>query len=80
MAGSWDEAVEHAKKEGKEQVYHDFDTNTYGTCVRAERQGHFTCGTFVEHRCICMPSGLSPEELARKEKAFLDENPEWLEQ
>jgi hypothetical protein len=21
-----------------------------------------------------------PEELARKEKAFLDENPEWLEQ
>ena len=78
MAGSWKEAQECARKEGKEQVYHDFDTDTYGVCSRSERQGHFDCGQFVEHRCICMPASLSAEELAQKENAFLDKNPDWL--
>ena len=78
MAGSWQEAVEIAKKEGKEQVYHDFDRNTYGVCTKGEHPGHFSCGVHIEHRCICMPAILSPEELARKEKAFLEENPGWV--
>jgi hypothetical protein len=78
MAGSWREAREIARKEGKEQVYHDFDTNAYGVCTRTERQGHFSCGRFIEHRCICMPAAMSPEELEQKEKAFLQENPDWL--
>ncbi len=79
-AGSWQEAVEIARKEGKEQVYHDFDTNNFGICTPGEHPGHFSCGKLVEHRCICMPANLSPEELAKKEKVFLDENPEWLKE
>ena len=78
MAGSWHEATETAKKEGKEQVFHDFDKGTYGACKRSEHQGHFSCGRYIEHRCICMPAALSPEELEQKEKAFLGENPDWL--
>jgi hypothetical protein len=78
MAESWQEAVEIARKEGKEQVYHDFDKNTYGTCRNTERPGHFSIGCYIEHRCICMPASLGPEELARKEKEFLSENPDWL--
>ena len=78
MAGSWREAVEAAKQEGREEVFHDFDRETYGTCRRSERQGHFSCGRYIEHRCICMPATLTPKELEQKEKAFLDENPGWL--
>ncbi|HVP94301.1 MAG TPA: hypothetical protein VMS89_03925 [Methanoregulaceae archaeon] len=78
MAGSWREAVETAKKEGREEVFHDFDRNTYGACRKSEHQGHFSCGRYIEHRCICMPVSLSPEELEQKEKAFLEENPDWL--
>ena len=79
MAESWQEAVEIARKEGKEQVYHDFDTNTFGICTKGERPGHFSCGVHIEHRCICMPATLSPEDLEKKENAFLRENPEWLD-
>lgn len=79
VVGSWQEAVEIARKEGKEQVYHDFDTNSYGICAKGEHPGHFSCGVHIEHRCICMPAIFSPEELAKKEKAFLKENPEWLD-
>lgn len=78
MAGSWREARELAKKEGKEMVYHDFDTNSYGICLKEDRPGHFSCGSYIEHRCICMPSDVEPEELERKEKKFLNENPDWL--
>ncbi len=78
MAASWREAVEIARKDGKEQVYHDFDKNTYGTCMKTERPGHFSSGCYFEHRCICMSAALSPEELERKENEFLYENPDWL--
>jgi len=78
MAESWREAVELARKEGKEHVYHDFDKKTYGTCRKDERPGHFSSGCYIEHLCICMPASLSPEELEQKENAFLSENPDWL--
>ncbi len=78
MAESWREAVEIAHKEGKEQVYHDFDKKIYGPCMKNERQGHFSSGCYIEHLCICMSASLSPEELEQKEHAFLSENPDWL--
>ncbi len=34
-------------------------------------QGSFREGVFIEHRCICMPAHLIPEELEAKEKKFL---------
>jgi len=78
MTGSWKEAREIAVRDGVEQVFHDFDTGTFGVCRRNEKQGHFAKGCFVEHRCICMPSALDADELEKKERAFLDENPDWL--
>ena len=42
-----------------------------------ERQGSFKEGTFIEHRCICMPAHLMPEELEAKENKFLRDNPDW---
>lgn len=77
MAGSWREAVDIAKKEGKEQVFHDFDKGIYGTCRRSEHPGHFSIGRYIDHRCICMSATLTPEELEQKEKTFLEENPGW---
>lgn len=79
MAGSWQEARKIAQKEGKEMVFHDYDAGSYGVCVKSDRPGHFSCGRYVEHRCICMPAELNPEELEQKEKKFLEENPEWLD-
>jgi hypothetical protein len=78
MAESWQEARENAQKEGKEMVFHDYDAGSYGVCSKNDRPGHFSCGNYVEHRCICMPAGLKPEELEQKEKKFLNENPGWL--
>ncbi|MEN6611783.1 MAG: hypothetical protein ABFC24_13155 [Methanoregulaceae archaeon] len=78
MPGSWKEARETAVKEGMEQVFHDFDKGTFGACRRNEKQGHFASGCFVEHRCICMPSALSADDLGKKERDFLKENPDWL--
>ena len=77
MAGSWKEARDCAQKDALPQVYHDCDTNTYGACNTGERQGTFKGGVFLEHRCLCMSSHLSPEELEAKEKKFLSENPDW---
>ena len=78
MADSWLEAVEIARKEGKEQVYHDFDKKTYGICMKNERPGHFSSGCYIEHLCICMSASLSPEELEqihglRHERRKLDD-------
>jgi hypothetical protein len=78
MAESWQEARENAQKEGKEMVFHDYDAGSYGVCSKTDRPGHFSCGNYVEHRCICMPADLKPEELEQKEKKFLNENPGWL--
>lgn len=50
MADSWQEAREIAQKEGKEMVFHDFDSGLYGVCMKADRPGHFSCGSYVEHR------------------------------
>ncbi len=77
MAGSWKEARECAVREGLPQVYHDCDAMTYGACRQGEVQGVFRNGVFMEHRCICMPAHLTPEELEAKEKKFLRENPDW---
>ncbi len=77
MAGSWKEAREHAAREGLPQVYHDCDDKVYGACGKGEIQGTFKGGIFIEHRCICMPAHLSPEELEAKERKFLEENPGW---
>jgi hypothetical protein len=77
MAFSWREAKECAHAEGLFQVYHDCDTRIYGTCREGEMQGSFKDGFFMEHRCICIPAHLSPEELEIKEKKFLDNNPDW---
>jgi hypothetical protein len=74
------EAVEIVRREGKDQVCHDFDTRTYGVCKKTEHPGHFSCGSYIEHRCICMPATLNPEELEQREKAFLEENPGWLKE
>jgi hypothetical protein len=77
MAGSWKEAKECAAREGHPIVFHDCDAQCFGACRQNDRQGSFKGGVFVEHRCICMPANLSEEELTRKEKAFLNENPDW---
>ena len=77
MAASWREAKECAVREGLPQVYHDCDDNVYGACREGEPQGSFRGGAFMEHRCICMPSHLSADELEEKEKKFLSENPDW---
>ncbi|MGB8309777.1 MAG: hypothetical protein WCE65_08050 [Methanoregula sp.] len=77
MACSWSEALALAREKNLPQVYHDCDTDIYGACHEGEPQGSFRNGIFSEHRCICMPVSLSPEELAKKEKKFRTENPEW---
>jgi hypothetical protein len=77
MAVSWKEAKECALREGLSRVYHDCDNGVYGACREGETQGSFKGGVFIEHRCICMPSQLSAEELEEKEKRFRSENPDW---
>jgi len=77
MAMSWREAKECAAQEGLPQVYHDCDADIYGACRPGETQGSFREGVFIEHRCICMPAYLMPEELEAKERKFLLDNPEW---
>jgi hypothetical protein len=77
MAKSWREAKEHAEHEELPQVYHDCDDEVYGACRDGEQQGSFKGGIFVEHRCICMPASLSPDELEAKERKFRQENPDW---
>jgi hypothetical protein len=77
MAKSWKEARECAKRDNLPQVYHDCDDGVYGACNNGEQQGSFKAGVFCEHRCICMPASLSPEELETKEKKFREENPDW---
>jgi hypothetical protein len=77
MAGSWQEALTHAREKNLPQVYHDCDTDTYGACRTGEPQGSFVAGAFIEHRCICMPAHLTSEELAIKERKFREENPDW---
>ena len=77
MALSWKEAKECAAREGLIRVYHDCDTGINGACREGEIQGSFKEGIFLEHRCICMPAHLSPEELEAKEKKFLKNNPDW---
>jgi hypothetical protein len=77
MATSWKEAKASAMRDGLPQVYHDCDDNFYGACRDGEQQGIFKNGIFIEHRCICMPSNLSTEDLEEKEKKFRSENPDW---
>jgi hypothetical protein len=77
MAKSWREAKECAEKDRLPQVYHDCDDEVYGACRAGEPQGSFKGGIFIEHRCICMPASLSPEELEAKEQKFRKENPDW---
>jgi hypothetical protein len=77
MAISWKEAKECAARDGLPQVYHDCDADVYGACEPGETQGSFREGIFIEHRCICMPAHLIPEELEAKEKKFLLDNPDW---
>ena len=77
MAKSWKEAKECAARDGLPQVFHDCDAEVFGACRPGEKQGSFSKGTFVEHRCICMQANLSPEELEVKEKEFHLENPDW---
>jgi hypothetical protein len=77
MAISWREAKECAARERLPQVYHDCDADVYGACKPGETQGSFREGIFVEHRCICMPATLIPEELEAKERKFLKDNPDW---
>lgn len=79
MADSWEEALAKARDSGREQVYHDFDTGTFGCCGPQDRPGHFEGGRFVEHACICMPATLTAGELREKEERFLEENPDWPE-
>jgi hypothetical protein len=76
-AKSWEEGKEIAEREGKELVFHNFDTGEYGACARSQNFGCFKEGKFIEQRCICMPATFSVEELEKKEKDFLKENPEW---
>jgi hypothetical protein len=76
-AKSWKEAKEIAEREGKELVYHNYDAGEYGACPRDTSFGCFVKGEFVEQRCICMPAKFSPEELEKKERDFLAENPGW---
>jgi hypothetical protein len=77
MAKSWKEAKECAERDRLPQVYHDCDDEIYGACRHGEVQGKFKGGIFIEHRCICMPAHLSVEDLAAKEKKFLEGNPGW---
>jgi len=77
MAISWREAKECAIREGLPLVYHDCDTGMFGACRDGDKQGSFKGGTFLEHRCICMPAHLSHEELETKEKKFHQDNPDW---
>jgi len=77
MATSWKEAKECALRDGLPRVYHDYDDNFYGACRDGEPRGAFKNGIFIEHRCICMPSNLTSEELEEKEKKFRSENPDW---
>lgn len=77
MAKSWSEAKECAEHDQLPRVYHDCDDEVYGACREGEQQGSFRGGVFVEHRCICMPASLSPEELEDKEMKFRKENPDW---
>ena len=77
MPISWREAKECAAREGLPQVYHDCDAEVYGACRSGETQGSFREGIFIEHRCICMPAYLMPEELEAKEKKFFQDNPDW---
>ena len=77
MAGSWKEAKELAAKEGFPLVYHDCDEGIFGACRQGEQQGAFRGGVYFEHRCICMPSHLSLEELEAKERLFFKDNPDW---
>jgi hypothetical protein len=76
MAVSWREAKECAEREGLPQVYHDRDADVYRACSPGETQGSFKEGIFLEHRRICMPAHLSPEELEAKKKKFLENNPD----
>lgn len=76
-AKSWKEGKEIAKKEGKELVFHNFDTGEYGACTRSQSFGCFKDGKFIEQRCICMPARYTEAELEQKEREFLKENPEW---
>ena len=77
MAASWIEAKECANREGLSHVYHDCDNETYGACREGETKGSFKEGVFIEHRCICMSSHLSAEDMEKKEKQFRSENPDW---
>jgi hypothetical protein len=77
MTGSWKEAKECADRNRLPQVFHDCDDNIFGACGQGEQQGSFKGGVFIEHRCICMPSHLSADELEEKERKFLRENPDW---
>jgi hypothetical protein len=78
-ATSWKEGKDCAEREGKELVFHNFDTGEYGTCSPSDRFGCFEKGKFIEQRCICMPATLSVDEMEQKERKFLEENPEWAE-
>ena len=77
MAKSLREAKECSAREGHPQVYHDCDADVYGACRPGETQGSFREGVFIEHRCICMPAHLKPEELEAKEKKFFQDNTDW---
>ena len=77
MAISWGEAKEYAHFEGLLQVCHDCDADVYRACKPGETQGSFKEGIFPGHRCICMPSDMSQEDLKAKEKKFLQDNPDW---
>lgn len=77
MADSWAAALREAKEKNLPAVYHDCDAETYGACRDGEQQGTFHAGVFTEHRCICMPTHLSANELESKEKKFRHENPDW---
>jgi hypothetical protein len=77
-AKSWQEGKEIAEREGKELVFHNFDTGEYGACTRSQSFGCFKEGKFIEQRCICMPVRYSAAELEQKEREFLNENPDWV--
>lgn len=77
MAENWELARQECAANGHAMMYHDYDTNTFGTCSKGGEPGHFEKGRFIEHRCICMPATMDPSEAEVKEKAFLAENPEW---
>jgi hypothetical protein len=78
-AQSWKGAKEIAEREEEELVFHNYDTGEYGACSRDRSFGCFVKGEFIEQRCICIPAKYSPEELEKKERDFLSENPEWAD-